>query len=78
MFFQSHIFYVSFRVRDYDQIHLFALVAHLQRRLLVELGQFRPRAGDSDLDSAIVRSDFLSFSGKPMLPLAVRLDHADK
>jgi hypothetical protein len=37
MFFQSHIVEVSFRVGDYDQTHFFALVADLQRCLLVEL-----------------------------------------
>jgi len=33
MFFQSKIGEVSFRIGDYNQIHLFALVADLERRL---------------------------------------------
>ena len=71
MFFQSEIIEVSFGVGDHDQIHLFALVAHLQHCPFVELWQFGPRTGDRDLDFAIVRSDFLSLSGKPMQTLAI-------
>src|SRR5439155_26762669 len=29
----------------YNQIHIFGLVTHLERRLLIELGQFRPHTG---------------------------------
>ena len=71
VFFESEIVEVSFRVGDHDQIHFFALVTDLQRCLLVQFGQFGPRTGDRDLDFAIVRSDFLSLSGKPMQTLAI-------
>ena len=55
MFFQSEIIEVSFRVGDYDHVHFFALVSHLQRRFFIELWQFRPCPWHRDLDSVIFR-----------------------
>jgi hypothetical protein len=51
--FQRHVADGSFRVGNYDQIHFFVFVIHLQCGLFIELWQFRPHAGDRDLDSAI-------------------------
>lgn len=51
--FQRHVADGSFRVGNYDQIHFFVFVIHLQCGLFIELWQFRPYAGDRDLDSAI-------------------------
>ena len=66
MFFQSQIGEVSFRVGDYDQIHLFALVADLERCLFIELWQFGPRTRYANAYFAMVRSDFLSLSGEAL------------
>jgi hypothetical protein len=78
VFFECEIVEVSFRVGDHDQIHFFALVTDFQRCLFIELCQFGPRTRDGDFYFAIVSRDFLSLSGKPLQPLAFRLDHADK
>jgi len=64
VFFQGEIVEASFRVTDYDQIHLFAFVTNLRRCLFIEFWQFDPRTRNGDFYFAIVRSDFLSLSGK--------------
>ena len=71
VFFKSEIVEVSLGVGDHDQIHFFALVTNLQRCLFIELWQFGPRTRNGDFYFAIVRSDFLSLSGKPMQTLAI-------
>ena len=68
--FQRHVAEGSFRVGNYDQIHFFVFVTTCSG-LFIELWQFRSHAGDRDLDSAIARSDFLSFSGKAMQAFAI-------
>jgi len=75
---QSQLGDISFRLGNYNQIHSIAIVADLQRGELVEPWHFRPHGGDRDLDFAVVGSDLLSFGGKAMQPLAIRLGHADK
>jgi hypothetical protein len=69
--FQRHVADGSFRVGNYDPKHFFVCVTHLQCGLFIELWQFRSRAGDRDLGSAIARSGFLSFSGKAMQAFAI-------
>lgn len=69
--FQRYVADGSFRAGNYDQIHFFVFVTRLQCGLFIELWQFRSHAGDRDLDSAIARSDFLSFSGKAMQAFAI-------
>ena len=78
VFFKSEIVEVSLRIGDHDQIGFVAFVAHLQRCLLIEFWELRPQTGDRELESAVVGGDFFSLSGKPLQPLAIRLDHADK
>ena len=69
--FQRYVADGSFRAGNYDQIHFFVFVTRLQCGLFIELWQFRSHAGDRDLDSAIARSDFLSFSGKARQAFAI-------
>src|SRR5437867_10929075 len=68
----------AFQIADDDQIHFLALVADLQRCLLVQIGHFHPEAGSGDLQFSVVRRYLLSFDLEIMQTVPFPLEHSDE